>query len=76
MSSFRAGACTSAGRPVSAHSGRKEFIEAIELCRTRVRWTQSFPRTRARPDAQKRKITITWPRAQAKVVLHSHEKAR
>jgi hypothetical protein len=52
MSSFRAGACASAERPVSAHSGRKEFIEAIGVCQTRVRWTQSFPRTRERPDAQ------------------------
>jgi hypothetical protein len=32
MSSFRAGACASAWRPVSAHSGRKEFIEATRLC--------------------------------------------
>lgn len=30
MSSFRAGACASAGRPVSAHSGRKEFIKAMD----------------------------------------------
>ena len=30
MSSFRAARCASAGRPVSAHSGRKEFIEAMD----------------------------------------------
>ena len=38
-------------RPVSAQSGRKEFIEAAG-CRSRLRGTQSFPRTRWRPDAQ------------------------
>jgi hypothetical protein len=35
-------------RPVSARSGRKEFIERLIVCR--LRWTQSFPRTRWRPD--------------------------
>ena len=38
-------------RPVSARSGRKEFIEATG-CRSTARWTQSFPRTRRRPMRQ------------------------
>jgi hypothetical protein len=37
-------------RPVSARSGRKEFIDKSEIT-TYLRGTQSFPRTRRRPDA-------------------------
>lgn len=36
-------------RPVSAYSGRKEFIEFDETCIS-LRRTQSFPRTRWRPE--------------------------
>jgi hypothetical protein len=37
-------------RPVSACSGRKEFIDKSEIAGY-LRRTQSFPRTRRRPDA-------------------------
>src|SRR5262245_20682428 len=50
MSSFPGRAGASAVRPVSAHSGRKEFIDELSIALV-LRWTKSFPRTRQRPDA-------------------------
>src|SRR5690349_8478133 len=60
MSSFPGGASALAGGPVSAHSGGKEFIDGRTLA-IEVRWTQSFPRTRERPDA----LAAEYPRASA-----------
>src|SRR5438094_617489 len=42
---------TSAAGPVSARSGRKEFNEPRYEPSTSIRGTQSFPRTRRRPNA-------------------------
>src|SRR4051812_18506549 len=50
MMSFSDCAVAAALRPVSAHSGRKEGHLRFRTA-SAFRWTQSFPRTRQRPDA-------------------------
>jgi hypothetical protein len=46
-------------RPVSALSGRKEFIKIDCLKLQTFRGTQSFPRTRRRPECADSYITIS-----------------
>src|SRR5215467_2088340 len=51
--------------PVSALSGRREFIETMSCAaRASFRWTQSFPRTRRRSGGAEGKITRRTRRGQ------------